>query len=98
MSHHSSTTRRHGKSIIIILLVCFLAAAGLMTGHFLLSRRQSTPAASVTETDDPDVLRYNGGRYIKNDAIETVLLMGLDKYADQAATAWTPSRRICCCC
>ena len=87
MSHHSSTTRRHGKSIIIILLVCFLAAAGLMTGHFLLSRRQSAPAASVTESDDPNVLRYNGGRYIKNDAIETVLLMGLDKYADQAANS-----------
>lgn len=87
MSHHSSTTRRHGKSIIIILLVCFLAAAGLMTGQFLLSRRQSAPAASVTERDDPDVLRYNGGRYIKNDAIETVLLMGLDKYADQAANS-----------
>lgn len=87
MSHHSSTARRHGKSIIIILLVCFLAAAGLMTGPFLLSRRQSAPAASVTERDDPDVLRYNGGRYIKNDAIETVLLMGLDKYADQAANS-----------
>lgn len=85
MSHHSSTARRHGKSIIIILLVCFLAAAGLMTGHFLLSRRQSAPVAPAAETDDPDVLRYNGGRYLKNDAIETVLLMGLDRFGDQPA-------------
>ena len=83
MSHHSSTTRRHGKSIIIILLVCFLAAAGLMTGQFLLSRRQSAPVAPAAETDDLDVLLYNGGRYIKNDAIETVLLMGLDKFESQ---------------
>ena len=82
MSHHSSTARRHGKSIIIVLLACFLLAAGLMTVQYLRGKWQSAPGA-----DDPDVLRYNGGRYIKNDAIETVLLMGLDKYADQAANS-----------
>ncbi len=87
MSHHSSTARRHGKSIIIVLLACFLLAAGLMTVQYLRGKWQSAPGASVTERDDPDVLRYNGGRYIKNDAIETVLLMGLDKYADQAANS-----------
>ena len=87
MSHHSSTARRHGKSIMIILLVCFLLAAGLMAVQYLRGKWQSAPGASVTERDDPDVLRYNGGRYIKNDAIETVLLMGLDKYADQAANS-----------
>ena len=87
MSHHSSTARRHGKSIMIILLVCFLLAAGLMAVQYLRGKWQSAPGAPAAETDDPDVLRYNGGRYIKNDAIETVLLMGLDKYADQAANS-----------
>ena len=87
MSHHSSTARRHGKSIIIVLLACFLLAAGLMTAQYLRGKWQSAPGAPAAETDDPDVLRYNGGRYIKNDAIETVLLMGLDKYADQAANS-----------
>ena len=87
MSHHSSTARRHGKSIIIVLLACFLLAAGLMTVQYLRGKWQSAPGVSAVETDDPDVLRYNGGRYIKNDAIETVLLMGLDKYADQAANS-----------
>lgn len=83
MRHHSSTARRHGKSIIIVLLACFLLAAGLMTVHYLRNRRQSAPVAPAAETDDLNVLRYNGGRYIKNDAIETVLLMGLDTFGDQ---------------
>ena len=83
MSHHSSTARRHGKSIMIVLLACFLLAAGLMTVHYLRNQRQSAPVAPAAETDDLNVLRYNGGRYIKNDAIETVLLMGLDKFGDQ---------------
>jgi LCP family protein required for cell wall assembly len=72
---------------MIILLVCFLLAAGLMTVQYLRGKWQSAPGVPAAETDDPDVLRYNGGRYIKNDAIETVLLMGLDKYADQAANS-----------
>lgn len=83
MRHHSSTARRHGKSIIIVLLACFLLAAGLMTVHYLRSHGQSAPVAPAAETDDLNVLRYNGGRYIKNDAIETVLLMGLDTFGDQ---------------
>lgn len=85
MSHHSSTARRHGKSIMIILLVCFLLAAGLMAGLYLRGKWQSAPGVPSAETDDPDVLRYNGGRYLKNDAIETVLLMGLDRFGDQPA-------------
>lgn len=85
MSHHSSTARRHGKSIIIVLLACFLLAAGLMTVQYLRGKWQSAPGAPAAETDDPNVLRYNGGRYLKNDAIETVLLMGLDRFGDQPA-------------
>lgn len=83
MSHHSSTARRHGKSIIIVLLACFLLAAGLMTVQYLRGKWQSAPGVPAAETDDPDVLRYDGGRYIKNSAIETVLLMGLDKFESQ---------------
>ena len=85
MSHHSSAARRHGKSIIIVLLACFLLAAGLMTVQYLRGKWQSAPGVPAAETDDPDVLRYNGGRYIKHDAIETVLLMGLDRFGDQPA-------------
>ena len=85
MSHRSSTARRHGKSIMIILLVCFLLAAGLMAGLYLLGKWQSAPGVPAAETDDPNGLRDNGGRYLKNDAIETVLLMGLDRFGDQPA-------------
>ena len=80
---NASTARRHRKSIVIILLVCALVAAGVMTWAALRGRTPPAQPVPVDTAAEGDVLLYDGGRYIKNDAIETVLLMGLDKFESQ---------------
>lgn len=79
-----SAQRRHWPIIVAILVI----AAGLAVAGLLLHNargRQSGPSDALSEQEE-NVLLYNGGRYIVNDNIETVLILGLDKYEEQINT------------
>ena len=76
-----SAQRRHWPIIAAILVI----AAGLAVAGLLLHNargRQSGPSDALSESD-ADVLLYDGGRYMVNDDIETVLIMGVDKFEEQ---------------
>lgn len=76
-----SAQRRHWPIIAAILVI----AAGLAVAGLLLHNargRQSGPSDALSEVDE-NVLLYDGGRYMLNDAIETVLILGLDTFESE---------------
>lgn len=78
----SSAARRHRKSITLILLACVLVAAGVMTAVYLRGQVPPEAESDPADTAEENVLLYGGRRYLRNDAVETVLLMGLDKFEE----------------
>lgn len=76
-----SVKHRHWPIIVAILvIVAGLAVAGLLLHN--ARGRQSGPSDALSEIDE-NVLLYDGGRYLLNDDMETILIMGLDKYEEQ---------------
>lgn len=79
-----SAQRRHWPIIAAILVIAVgFAVAGLLLHN--ARGRQSGPSDALSEVDE-NVLLYDGGRYMLNDNIQTVLIMGLDKYEAQIDT------------
>lgn len=64
----------------ILAAVCglvFLLSAGLLLLHFYDSRQTAVPDGSYV---DPSIIRCNGKDYRLRDGVETVLVLGLDRF------------------
>lgn len=65
------------KYVAVILLIVFLVSAGLFVVSLTDKCAGDTP---VTDYTDPNVVTKDGVTYVKKDHIETVLVLGLDKF------------------
>ena len=73
-----------GRSALIILFLLAVIGGGLF-GVYVMEKREDARAADAAEADDPDVRKrlkiyYIDQLYELRDDLETILIMGLDKY------------------
>ena len=83
MTEKKSGPKKRWFAIVVVLLVA--AVAGTIV-YFLDDSRGRAPGPSVdpgNNTAQQETLRHNGREYVLRDDLETVLIMGLDKYEYQ---------------
>lgn len=78
MSKSSSTKRKYLKATAIFLLFVFIVSSALLLLN-IWDKRQGIFPTQHTE-DLGTTLSHNGKEYVLKDGVETVLLMGLDKF------------------
>lgn len=77
-----NTKNSYLKIVAILLVIIFLIAAAFLFLH-LWENRQG--AFSAPEAQD-GVLTYEGREYVRNDQVETFLVIGLDRFEDSAVS------------
>lgn len=82
MSKSSSTKRKYLKATAIFLLFVFIVSSALLLLN-IWDKHQGIFPTQQTE-DLGTTLSHNGKEYVLKDGVETVLLMGLDKFEGTA--------------
>ena len=98
MKTQSLKNRPIGR-IAAVAAILAATAAVLLLLHGWETRRQANDAVDDPYAGQEESLTYYNGAWYARKELETVLVMGVDKYADDAA-AVIPirSRRTSCCC
>lgn len=79
MELHKITLRAALAALSVVLLLAF-TACGRKTEAETLPSQTSQPTLPVQSVPEEGVVEYNGTRYRLREGLQTVLVMGLDKY------------------
>jgi len=66
---------------VILLIVLIFALAFILLRHWEQTKGVFSGSSSNTSTDS--ILEYQGEEFVENNNIETILLMGLDKFSEE---------------
>jgi LCP family protein required for cell wall assembly len=87
MNEKQRKRKRTLRILVIALVIIALLAAGLYGVRFWENRQTSANSTSTEQSEEDDVqkIRYNGKWYRLKENVQTVLVIGLDKFEDQVS-------------